>query len=606
MTAFARPSLLDNRYAVIAETSAYTYDDDDLVNYAEFLRQHGRYMTKGGYVDSSRRIRSLHRQQDGFQIPKRQTPPSRTGLLASINKSSLSAPAIGTTPRKLKTSDENELLSPLSLSANPENKKKEYDKQMKLIEEQMIKAKQNEREAKRLEGDIKKEQRQLHHSLRDLDVDATRKRYNAEKHLSKNLEEKDKIEREFVKKREKYTTVHPSKTLAQITYVMQSSRTHRSFVNRYLSRQTKERTDRLIDSLQANKDKDRRNLLLCNDLARQYQTKSHELKIKHQQFNQIHSDFEQKVQQKELEENRLKKELADIATALNLEAQKVKTDMKDFLNIVDNDRVQTMKQDLEQEQKLNQTNVYGKNYDQERRRLSGDVTLHRSMLDLKQRDALRRIGDTKSRLETIYAKQRQLNASTAINEPDRRATQLMSKVTDIENRRSQLMNQYMRDKTEKHESEATTKAKTRPVELETKQHEDRLRHLENTMNKSEDVEYELRKSVKEAEFQRRKKEQEVQRLKDDLIRKKREDAKKIQNAIARSEQEEKELERHLAKEKAKLYKLQTRREDNYLRLTRQRQQMRENKALLDIHEREHERLLNVQTQSQSLQSFNTI
>lgn len=37
MTAFARPSLLDNRYAVIAETSAYTYDDD-LVDYAEFLR----------------------------------------------------------------------------------------------------------------------------------------------------------------------------------------------------------------------------------------------------------------------------------------------------------------------------------------------------------------------------------------------------------------------------------------------------------------------------------------------------------------------------------------------------------------------------------------
>jgi hypothetical protein len=34
----------------------------------------------------------------------------------------------------------------------------------------MIKAKQSEREAKRLEGDIKKEQRQLRHSLRELDV----------------------------------------------------------------------------------------------------------------------------------------------------------------------------------------------------------------------------------------------------------------------------------------------------------------------------------------------------------------------------------------------------------------------------------------------------
>ena len=68
------------------------------------------------------------------------------------------------------------------------------------------------------------------------------------------------------------------------------------------------------------------------------------------------------------------------------------------------------------------------------------------MLELKQRDginylvlsfkfphqislALRRIGDTKSRLESIYAKQRQLNASVAVTEQDRRAAHLMSKMT---------------------------------------------------------------------------------------------------------------------------------------------------------------------------------
>ncbi|CAF3438886.1 unnamed protein product [Rotaria socialis] len=316
MTAFARPSLLDNRYAVIAETSAYTYDDDDLVNYAEFLRKHGRYKTKGGYVDASRNIRSLHRQQEDFQ-----SSPSRSGILASINKSSLSAPPIGSTPRKIKAPEENELAA-LSNLVNLENKKKEYDKQMKLVEEEMIRAKQREREAKRLEGDIKKEQRHVQHAIRDLDVDTTKKRYYAEKSLSKNLEEKDKIEREFVKKREK---------------------------------QTKQRTDRLIDSLQTNKDKDRRNLLLCNDLSRQYGTKSHELQIKHQQLHQIHLDFEQKVQQRELEEARIKKELADIAMALNLEAQKAKADMKDFLTIADFDRGLTMKQDLEPEQRTNVT-----------------------------------------------------------------------------------------------------------------------------------------------------------------------------------------------------------------------------------------------------------
>jgi hypothetical protein len=77
------------------------------------------------------------------------------------------------------------------------------------------------------------------------------------------------------------------------------------------------------------------------------------------------------------------------------------------------------------------------------------------------------------------------------------------------------------------------------------------------MKQNEEIEYELRKSVKEAEFQRRKKEQEVQRLKEDLIRKKRDDAKKIHEAIARSQQEEKELERHLINEKEKLIKVKS-------------------------------------------------
>lgn len=40
------------------------------------------------------------------------------------------------------------------------------------------------------------------------------------------------------------------------------------------------------------------------------------------------------------------------------------------------------------------------------------------------------------------------------------------------------MNQYLRDRTEGHDTEGTYKTRTRHTELETKQHEDRLRHLE--------------------------------------------------------------------------------------------------------------------------------
>jgi hypothetical protein len=94
-------------------------------------------MTKSGYVDSSRRIRSLHRQQDDLLAPQYPTSLSKGGLLASINKSSLSVPAT-TTPRKLKPFVGNDLPSVISISTNLENKNKEYDKQMRLIEVYLI------------------------------------------------------------------------------------------------------------------------------------------------------------------------------------------------------------------------------------------------------------------------------------------------------------------------------------------------------------------------------------------------------------------------------------------------------------------------------------
>lgn len=62
---------------------------------------------------------------------------------------------------------------------------------------------------------------------------------------------------------------------------------------------SKQRTEHLIDALQSNKDQERKNILSCNDLARQYRTKANELELKHQQINRLHSEFEQKVQQKE-------------------------------------------------------------------------------------------------------------------------------------------------------------------------------------------------------------------------------------------------------------------------------------------------------------------
>ncbi|CAF1305255.1 unnamed protein product [Adineta steineri] len=579
MTAFARPSLINDRYSVIAETSVYTYDDD-LVNYGEFLQNHGRYMTKGGYVDSSRRIRSLYRQQGDLQTLKNDTS-AENNLLPSLGKPSKSAPPATTNTKKLKPLHGDELSSFESISEYHKNKAKEHDRQMKQIKSEMIRAKQREREIKRTEGDIKKQQQHLRQSLRKLDVETTSKRYKTEKSLSKNLEEKDQIERERMKTREK---------------------------------QTKERADHAIDSLQAGKDKDRRNLLVCNDLAHQYRTKTNQLDVKHNQLDQIQSEYEQRIHRKELEENRLKKELAEIALALNLEAQKAKVDMNDFLTITDHERTQATKYDFGQQQKFdykqNKANLQARSYELDKRRLSGDAATRRSILELRQREALGRISDTKNRLDSIQTKQRQLNANASNAEQDRRTSQLAAKMNEVDKRRSHLMNQYIRDKTEKSGKYGTdgtnTKIKIYPTDPETRQHEDRVRHLQKTLNKNKEIEFELRKSVKEAEFQRRKKEQDIQKLRNDLIRKKHEDTVKVRQAIAKSEQQERQIERNLTKENTKLDKLQTQKGNKYLRLTRQQEHIRESKSLLDSHEREHKRLVRAEAQSHSSQSLNDI
>jgi hypothetical protein len=38
MANYEKKSLLDNRYQLLASSSIYTYEDDNLTSYAEFLR----------------------------------------------------------------------------------------------------------------------------------------------------------------------------------------------------------------------------------------------------------------------------------------------------------------------------------------------------------------------------------------------------------------------------------------------------------------------------------------------------------------------------------------------------------------------------------------
>jgi hypothetical protein len=125
----------------------------------------------------------------------------------------------------------------------------------------------------------------------------SKKKFEADKNLAKNLKEREILEVDAAHKSEK---------------------------------KTKERTEQNIDLIVHTKDKGRKTLLVCNDLSRQYKLKMSELDLKKNELNTLTSEFENRIRRKEEEEARVKKELAEIALALNMETIKAKNDLYDF------------------------------------------------------------------------------------------------------------------------------------------------------------------------------------------------------------------------------------------------------------------------------------
>ena len=69
-----------------------------------------------------------------------------------------------------------------------------------------------------------------------------------------------------------------------------------------------------------------------------------------------------------------------------------------------------------------------KSYDAGRRRLSLEADQEKSQWSVKQREANRRIVDTRNNLEKIYQRQRNLNQAAEIADTDKKAAQIERKI----------------------------------------------------------------------------------------------------------------------------------------------------------------------------------
>ncbi|XP_002735399.1 uncharacterized protein LOC100377077 [Saccoglossus kowalevskii] len=568
MSAFnASDSRSNLRHQLLARpvSAANGQDNDEAAKeYAAFLREQERKIGPNGFLDS-------HKYTYSYQL-KGKVVDSKG------NKSSDTTVANGTGSHSAPPSARGkEIASVVNLQAKIEKDKKDFEKRMKIIEDHMWQHKQEERELKRSEGDIIKSRQHLRRTLRDYESAINRKRVSEEKKLTGTTKEEYEIQREI---------------------------THRKENN------TKSRIEKAQSKLQQNKDEGRKAEVLTGDLQRKYRRTATEIELRRTEVQRLNDEFTQKMKQKEEETFRLKKELAELALALNMETIKARTTQEDSKKDEKKDSIEKVKEANEMEtsldRRLRQNQGKASNHIMNTRKLSADLTLSKSRIALKGREEGRHMQDTHNRLVENTNTQRQLQEAAVNADLDLKSRQIDQRVQAHDIKRQANITHLTKHRKQQHEQELDaylerlTKRQHEAARLE---HEDKLKHCLRYVNKHEEVEQELYNKVRQAEYSRKQKEQTCKRLHNKLQEMKRNNSITMKEHAVECLRKEKELDQKLQREQADLYKYHVNREESYIMLQHHRAKMKEDKYLLEETEREHRRLLRIGEKSETAQSY---
>ncbi|XP_005091012.1 trichohyalin [Aplysia californica] len=552
---FDRCKLLHNRYDMIrrpdsAPSNAKPPPSEEesaeqSKEYAAFLKSQERKVGPDGFLDSNRfsYTHSVKKEKDTTK-PKSVRPRAKSD----------------TTPENV-----------VQLTAKIKRDEKDYDKRIKVIEDHMWQHKQEERELKRTEGDIIKNQRAVRHTLRDYGNAVNKKRIAEEKKLNQSLERFTKMSRDHVHTREE---------------------------------NSKQRSQQSQAHGLAHKDQARKMELKVSDLERKYHAKKSAIELKRAEVNRLSQDFESKMRQKEEEQHKLKQELAELSITLNMEAQKARVQKHDYSRDKKRDTTSRIHDDLSAQKnldhKLTKSDGDIKEAMMSKRKLDADLALTKAHLDIKKRDEQRHLTDTQIRLEDNTTTQRQLNDSAFHAGMDLKARQIDQKVEAHNARRVNRLTAHMKQKKEKEDGQQEVweqRFRVRDHEAQRKKHEDELKFFQKMVNKGEEQEQMLYSNVRNAEYSRQKQDQAVRRLQQNLAEIKRINAVKMKmDAVERKRQED-DIQQQLIREKAELDKVHAQREESYLRLQAHRLKLKDDKHLLVEHDREHQRLLRIGARS---------
>ncbi|KAK7111931.1 trichohyalin-like isoform X2 [Littorina saxatilis] len=546
---FERNKLLHSRYDVIRRPDSAPPPEVDTSSeagreskqYAAFLKAQERKVGPEGFLDSTRYCHTFQHKKEKETKPTAKSKPR----------------AASVTPRP----------TVVNLTARVEKDEKDYQKRIKVVEDHMWQHKQEERELKRVEGDIIKNQRAVRHTLRDFGTAINKKRMAEDKKLGQSMERFTDMQREHLHKK----------------HDIGSQRTHQNVLTAQLEKAQSRKVD-----------------LKKNDLARQYQHKLSALELKRVEVMRLSQDFESRMRNKEEEQHRLKNELAELAITLNMVAQKGRVQDVDHSRTQQKESTTRIRDDLDSDKnidnRMQRSDGDVKGAEMTKRKLSADLVLTKSHLDIKKRDEQRHLTDTQIRLEDNTNVQRQLNETARYADMDLKAKQIDQRLKAHNAKRVNRLATSMKTKKEKEDAQQEvweSRFKARSLEADRKKHEDSLKFFSKMVTKDEEREQSLYNSVREAEYARQKKDQEVRRINQKLLNVRAANQQKLKQEQIKVNHSETELEQVLMREKAELDKMHSQREESYIQLQSHRHKMKEDKFLLERHEREHTRLLKI-------------
>ncbi|XP_033125100.1 trichohyalin-like [Anneissia japonica] len=552
-----------SRYDTLVVSHGNDYEgEDDKKNgkeYAAFLREQERKCGPDGYLDSSKYTHTF--ELKGKVIDTKQARSKQNGAtkpeLAPLAPTTKTTVCVG----KPKADTVVDLMSKIIKD------EKDFNKRMKVIEDHMLQHKQEERELKRSEGDVIKNQQQLRRTMRDYENAILRKKQAEARKILENQKKEFFITRDHVHRKEQMN---------------------------------KSRIEQTLTKAQQDKDEDRKVFVSVGDLERKYRAKIAEIEMRRTEVMRLNEEYTKKLKMKEEETFKLNRDLAEIALAVNMEAQKRRA--IHFQHIKDHhaeskDKMQVGNEiESAYETKVKKTQIKGDQFENNRRRLSLDLTVSKSNLEEKSRDEGRQLLDTRNRLQDNFILQKQLQESALNAKLDLKSKKMNSRLQAHESRKQMRLKEFSLQKRRQYEQKETQwedRFQKRNQDSKRRENEDNLKHITKEVNKLEEVEHDLFNRVRNAEYTRKQREQMCKRLKGKLLDLRRKNAETLKRQMLQCLEQEKEVEQKLLREQAELDKAHVNREENYLTLQQHRIKMREDQYVLSETAREHNRLMRI-------------